>query len=93
MVLASDSFKTPLDLSTESKSLKNSLLCLAIKNQYGPVESSIINTVFVIDREKHILCVTIPIFQFVFYEIFFEITSFRYDTVLSKLEETKNKKL
>ena len=55
---------------------------MAIKYQQGPVKSGIFGTVFVIDREEHVLHINCPVFQQLFDEIIFKISTFRYNTVL-----------
>ena len=55
---------------------------MAIKYQQGPVKSGIVSTVFVIDREEHVLHITCPVFQQLLDEMIFQISTFRYDTVL-----------
>ena len=65
---------------------------MAIKYQQGPVKFGIVGTVFVIDREEHVLQIICPVFhQLLLDEMIFQIFTFRYNIVLRTTKKLKFK--
>ena len=65
---------------------------MAIKYQQGPVKSGLVGTMFVIDREEHVLHIVCPVFQQILLdEMIFQIFTFRYNTVLRTTKKIKYK--